>query len=70
MGTKQDKAAQNRAAFPQTAQFVDEMREAFGQDVKLVWAEENGRTLGKKGPDGVPVTQVFRPKEKNSRGMD
>ncbi|MDP1925752.1 MAG: hypothetical protein Q8K57_13340 [Thiobacillus sp.] len=43
----------NRAAFPHSAALVDELREIFGADVKLEWAEENGRTIGKKGADGV-----------------
>lgn len=43
----------NRAAFPETASMVDELREVFGDGVTLVWAEENGRTIGNKGPDGV-----------------
>lgn len=43
----------NRAAFPHTAALVDELREIFGADVKLEWAEESGRTIGNKGADGV-----------------
>jgi hypothetical protein len=55
---QQDRAAQNRAMFPETARFVDEMREAFGPDVRLVWASENGREIGERGPDGVqPVIE-------------
>lgn len=36
----------NRAAFPETAKLVDELRDVFGPGVKLVWAEENGREIG------------------------
>lgn len=49
-------AASNRAAFPETARIVDDLRAVFGQDVKLVWAEENGRTLGVRD---LPGTQVL-----------
>lgn len=61
----------NRAAFPETAKLVDELRDVFGPGVKLVWAEENGRTIGEKGPDGVEATRVHVPddiKEGGRRG--
>lgn len=41
-------AADNRALFPATALIVDEFRAAFGDGVKLVYAEEGGRTIGRK----------------------
>jgi hypothetical protein len=49
----QDAAARNRALFPTAAAFVDEMRAAFGPDVRLIYAEENGETIGTPAPDGV-----------------
>lgn len=51
-----DKKQDNRANFPFAAGIVDELREVFGNDVKIEWAEENGQTIGKKGPDGVRPT--------------
>lgn len=45
----------NRAAFPATARIIDELREVFGPDVKLVWAEENGREIGTRELPGVAV---------------
>lgn len=51
-----DSRASNRAAFPETARMVDELRAVFGPGVALIWAEENGQTIGKKGPDGVVPT--------------
>jgi hypothetical protein len=46
----------NRAAFPATARIIDELREVFGPDVKLVWAEENGREVGRREVPGVMVS--------------
>lgn len=40
-------AEQNRANFPETAKIIDDFRDVFGEDCKLLWAIENGRTLGK-----------------------
>lgn len=51
-------AESNRAAFPETAKLVDELRAVFGPDVKLVWASEGGREIGKRFADGVPVTRA------------
>lgn len=49
-------AAQNRQKFPFAAQIVDELRAEFGAGVTLVYAEENGQTIGKKLPVGmVPI---------------
>lgn len=45
---KEITAADNRSAFPATALIVDEFRAAFGDDVKLVYAEEGGKTIGRK----------------------
>lgn len=41
----------NRDAFPETAKIVDEFRRVFGLEVRLIWAEENGRQIGKKTHD-------------------
>lgn len=48
---KEIAAADNRAAFPSTALIVDEFRTAFGDGVKLVYAEEGGKTIGRKPPE-------------------
>lgn len=40
-------AQSNRAAMPTVAAIVDELR-AHGVDVKVIWAEENGRQVGKR----------------------
>lgn len=45
---KESAAADNRSAFPATALIVDEFRAAFGDGVKLVYAEEGGKTIGRK----------------------
>ncbi len=48
----------NRAAFPLTAQIVDELREVFGPGVKLEWAEENGREIGQRELPGTAVAMT------------
>jgi len=41
----------NRSAFPNAASIMDLFRKAFGDDqVKLLYAEEGGRTIGKQLP--------------------
>jgi len=42
-----DVKASNRAEFPETAKIVDRFRAVFGPGVRLIWAEENGKTIGK-----------------------
>ena len=39
---------QAREEFPQTAKIVDLFRKHFGAGVKVRWAEENGKTVGRK----------------------
>lgn len=51
------KAAENRRLMPQVTQWVDEMREAFG-DVSVAYASEGGRTIGKKSEDGVKLSET------------
>ena len=46
----------NWAKAPQSAQFVKEMREVFGDDVKVLYVEENGLQLGEPMADAVPAT--------------
>lgn len=43
--------ADNRSAFPATARIVDEFRAEFGDGVKLIHAEEGGKTIGRKPPE-------------------
>jgi hypothetical protein len=46
--------ADNRANFPATARLLDEFKKEFGDDqVKLIFAEEGGKTIGKKLPEPV-----------------
>ena len=64
-------ADQNRAAFPFAAGVIDALRRQFGTGVRLVYAEENGATLGRK-PDESRIRSVSlrdcvldtKPKEK------
>lgn len=50
--TKEEERSANRARFPEAARAVDEFRSVFGKGVKLVWWQENGKTIGKI-PDHV-----------------
>lgn len=43
-------AAANRALMPETARIVDAHRAAFGKNVRVIWAEEGGRTVGTRPP--------------------
>lgn len=54
-------AAENRRAMPVITAFVDEMKAAFGADqVRVTYASENGRSMGRKSTDvGIPLTQVY-----------
>lgn len=45
---RETQTADNRAAFPATAAVVDNFRAIFGDGVKLIFAEEGGKTIGKK----------------------
>ena len=38
----------NRAEFPAAATILDEFRDAFGKDVKLLYAVEGGKEIGRK----------------------
>jgi len=39
---------QFRAAFPCVTAFADQCRKVFGNGVRLIYAEENGRSVGRK----------------------
>lgn len=39
---------ENRARMPKVAAFVDMFKDAFGEHVKVIYASENGITLGTK----------------------
>jgi|WetSurMetagenome_2_1015567.scaffolds.fasta_scaffold33814_4 hypothetical protein len=62
--------ADNRSAFPNTAAIVDEFKKQFGSDqVKLIYAEEGGKTIGRKLPPAknfLMVNQWLRMSEKLS----
>lgn len=54
----------NRAEFPGVAAIMDDVRAAFGNDVRVAYAVENGRTLGTPIPDDpglVRCTQLAPP---------
>jgi hypothetical protein len=50
---KEDQAAENRRNFPFAAGVLAEFRAAFGSDVKLINAEENGKKIGNFRPVGT-----------------
>lgn len=41
----------NRQRFPKTAAVLDHYRKLFGEDTKLLYAEEDGQVIGKKFED-------------------
>ena len=47
--------ADNRSRFPQATAFVDAMRQVFGDDVKVVFAQNAaGDTIGRERDDWLP----------------
>lgn len=60
-------ARRNRELMPLTAAIVDEYRKWFGP-VKVRWAREGDIEVGKRGPEGVPVSAQFNAKEGNDAG--
>ena len=61
-------AKRNREQFPACAQFLDGMREAFGPDVRMVWAMENGHEAGRADVPGgvaVPLEQMVLTRPEN-----
>ena len=56
------RARRNRDQFPGVTAIVDELRSAFGADqVKVRWASENGREVGKPIPfEGTDVDKLIR----------
>ncbi len=51
--SREEQARKNREMFPFAAQIVEELRAEFGPGVKLLYAEENGSSVGKKTEGGV-----------------
>lgn len=47
-----------RENLPLCTTWAEECRAAFG-DVRLVFAQENGHTLGKRGPEGLTIDQCL-----------
>lgn len=43
---REKQRADNRLKYPQAAQHLDDLRELFGDDVRLTYAAENGRKVG------------------------
>lgn len=54
---REAQAAENRRRMPTVTQWVDGMREAFG-DVSVAYASEGGVTIGKKSEDGVKLSET------------
>lgn len=52
------KAEWVRQHLPTCAAIADSFRDAF-TDVRMVYASENGNTLGQRGPDGIPLSETL-----------
>jgi len=63
---REQRRAQLRADFPQMAAVVDDFRRVFG-DVRVRWIYENGKEIGKKGPEGVIASASPKIPEKRKR---
>lgn len=53
----------NRASAPLCAEFVDGMREAFG-DVKVLYVNEGSTQLGEEVKGAVTATMIFNERNK------
>lgn len=54
-----DKSAWLRENLPAVAGVVDQFAQAFGREnLRVVYAMENGHTIGKPGPDGVKLSET------------
>lgn len=59
---------QNRQTMPIVASLVDNFRDIFGQDLKVTYAKENGREVGKKDTDpGIPMSVIQLDKIKGAK---
>lgn len=55
-----DRTAQLRENLPTVAAVVDQFAAAFGRsNFAVVFASENGHVLGKRGPDGVRLSETL-----------
>jgi hypothetical protein len=52
---RQQRAAEHRAKMPTVAAWISKAREVFGHDCRVVFASENGITIGERSEPGVKV---------------
>ncbi len=52
---RQQRAAEHRAKMPTVAAWISKAREVFGEDCSVVFASENGITIGERSEPGVKV---------------
>ena len=57
----------NRDAFPLVAEMVAEARRDFGDKIKVRYASENGREIGRRGDPGVVATVIAKQTKKRGR---
>lgn len=55
---REKQAAENRRNFPIISGVLDDFRDVFGADVKLINATENGKKIGNFRPVGKSVMSV------------
>ena len=54
-----NRAEENRRRMPIVASVVDEFKSVFGDDqVTVTHAKENGIEMGKKGPEGIKLSET------------
>lgn len=54
-----NRAEENRRRMPVVASVVDEYKAVFGDDqVTVTYAKENGIEMGKKGPEGIKLSET------------
>lgn len=56
---RSDAAAENRRKMPTVTAWVDDARNVFGGDVKVVFASEGGVTFGERSPEGIKLSETL-----------
>lgn len=67
-GEQDARAARNRLRFPEHAAVLDEFRAVFGPGVRWSYLYDESGSMGRPGPQGVPVSDWLPPALRQNRG--
>lgn len=63
-----ERAASNRLRFPEHAAVLDAFREVFGPGVRWSYLYDESGSMGRPGPQGVPVSDWLPRELRDKRG--